>query len=107
PQPWIELDRKKPPEVPYLATKMAVLQRMSLLGDITPEEQRTLAELVAESKKPRQPKLGEEFKLGDFTYTVKKVTTFSAIGSGFAEKRASDGARFVVVEYTIRNDGKT
>ena len=52
----------------------------------------------------RQPKLGEDFRLGDFTYNVKRVTSSTTIGSGFAKKRASEGARFVVVEYTILNE---
>lgn len=58
-------------------------------------------------KKPRQPKLGEAFKLGDFTYTVKDVTSFTSVGTGLAEKHASEGARFVVVEFTIQNDTKS
>jgi hypothetical protein len=52
----------------------------------------------------RQPALGEDFQLGDFTYNVKRVTSSTTIGSGFAKKRASEGALFVVVEYTILNE---
>jgi len=55
-----------------------------------------------ESKK--QPGLDEDFQLGDFTYNVKRVTSYATIGSGFAKKRASEGALFVVVEYTILNE---
>lgn len=62
---------------------------------------------AAPTSAPRQPQLGEEFRLGDFTYAVKKVSTSTSVGDGYAAKRASPGAVFVVVEYSIRNDGKS
>lgn len=54
--------------------------------------------------KVREPGLGEEFKLGSFTYTVKNVQLAGAVGSGFSRKSASEGAMFVLVNFTIRND---
>lgn len=100
---WPE-SRDKPPLRPWLVNERAALERLALLGPLSSTEDARLAALVDEAKRPRQPRLDEEFKLGEFTYKVKQVTTYTAIGSGYAEKRASEGARFVVVEFTIRND---
>ncbi|MGH7286096.1 MAG: DUF4352 domain-containing protein [Polyangiaceae bacterium] len=91
----------KPPVRPYLSTELGALQWLALLTTLTPDESARLSALQALAK---QPRLGQAFKLGDFTYTVKNVTLYTAVGTGLAEKKASDGARFVVVDFTIRND---
>lgn len=64
-------------------------------------------ETVAEKPpaKARQPKLGEAFRLGDFTYVIKDVKVMDEVGKGYGKKAASDGAAFVVVQFTIQNEG--
>jgi hypothetical protein len=101
PVPWFNLNQDTAPERPWLVSERAALERLALLGPLTSEENARHAALV-EAKK--QPKLGMDFKLGNFTYNVKGVTSYRSIGSGFTKKRASEGALFVVVEYTILND---
>ena len=102
PAPWGDVGDKNPPARPYLVNELDALNWLALLTNLSPDEEARRAALVQQAK---QPKLGQAFKLGDFTYTVKGVTTYAAIGTAFAEKRASDGARFVVVTYAIRNEG--
>lgn len=92
---------EKPPLRPYLATELGALHWLDLLTTLTPTES---ARLTALENLAKQPRLGQDFKLGDFTYNVKKVTVSSSVGSGLAAKRATDGAQFVVVDFTIRND---
>lgn len=51
--------------------------------------------------------MGQEFKLGDFTYKVSKAFAVGGIERHFQSAlRPAEGAVFVVVEYSIRNDGK-
>lgn len=45
------------------------------------------------------------FVLGDFRYRIGAVQIVSHVGRGYSRKPASDGARFVVVSYTIENMG--
>lgn len=90
---------------PWLVYEVPALERLAILTKLTPEEDARLSFLRAEAKKPRQPKLGEEFRLGGFTYSVKSVDVAESVGTGFAKKNASDGARFVLVHFIIRNDG--
>jgi hypothetical protein len=56
------------------------------------------------AKKPQQPKLGDEFTLGDFTYWVKSIEVVNAVGSEIVHKEASEGAKFVLVHFAIRNN---
>jgi len=102
PTQWGSVNSTHPPDRPYLVYEADALNWLSLLAPLTPDE---TARLTALSEAAKQPKLGQPLRLGDFTYNVKKVTSYSAIGTGIAEKAASEGARFVVVEYTIRNEG--
>lgn len=52
--------------------------------------------------------MGEGFSLGNFTYTITKAFAVGGIERHFqATLRPAEGAVFVVVEYTIRNDGKS
>lgn len=69
---------------------------------VTPTE-----ESVAEKPPPkaRQPKFGEAFRLGDFTYSVTNVKVMDEVGKGYGKKTASEGAAFVVVQFTIQNEG--
>ena len=97
---WAPWAGKEPPLRPWLVAEKDALERLSLFG-LTVEEKARHAAIIEEEKRP---KLGQDFKLGDFTYNVKGVTSDIAVGNGFAEKRASEGARFVVVEYTIVNE---
>jgi hypothetical protein len=47
--------------------------------------------------------LGDEFQLGDYKYRIGSVVDRSAIGNQFTSERASDGATFVIVTYSIEN----
>jgi predicted SnoaL-like aldol condensation-catalyzing enzyme len=72
------------------------------------QAQREQADAEREAKRAaanRQVNVGEEFKLGKFTYLIKEIWSASTVGSGYAGKTASDGAVFVVVRFSIRNDG--
>lgn len=87
---------------PWMVFERDALKRLALFGELRPDETARLEKLEELAK---QPKLRQDFKLGEFTYNVQGVETTSAVGSGMAKKRASEGARFVVVNFTIRNDG--
>ena len=104
PIPWAGSPKDKPALRPWLVDETAALERITLLTPLTAEEQARVTWLIEEAKKT---KLNEEFRLGEYTYNIKRVVTDIAIGSGYAEKRATEGARFVMVEFTIRNDSKT
>lgn len=101
---WSAWSGKDAPARPWLVDEGAALERLAILGSLTPDEVARAAFLKAEAKKPRQPKLGEEFKLGDFTYAVKDVEVVDSVGSGFGKKKASEGAQFVLVHFAMRND---
>ena len=102
---WSAWSGKEPPPRPWLVDEGAALDRLALFGKLAPEEAARVAFLKAEAKKPKQPKLGEDFKLGSFTYSVKSVEVVDEAGSGFAKKKPSEGAQFVLVHFTIRNEG--
>ncbi|HWU87613.1 MAG TPA: DUF4352 domain-containing protein [Kofleriaceae bacterium] len=95
---------KGPAPRPWLVDEGAALDRLALITKLTAEEAARAVFLKEEAKKPRQPELGEEFKLGDYTYIVKSVNVVDTVGTGFAAKRADEGAAFVLVLYSIRND---
>jgi hypothetical protein len=97
---WME--QGEPALRPYLVDERAALERLALLTPLAVDEEGRLAELL----KPREPRLGEPFRLGAYTYTVKDVTTYSALGTGFGLKKASEGASFLVVAYALRNEGR-
>lgn len=102
---WGEFAPKdKAPLRPWLVDERAALERLGLVATLTGEEQARLSSLVAEAAKPKAPRLGEDFKLGDFTYNVKSVDIVDSVGSGAAAKHASEDALFLLVKYTIRND---
>ncbi len=98
---WMELSEREKSNRLWLVDELAALQRLSLFGPLTSEEAKRLKAIVEEEKKPT---LKKDFKLGDFTYNVKSVSIETSVGNGYAEKQASEDARFLVVEYTIRND---
>jgi hypothetical protein len=103
---WQEAaDPAKPPPRPWLVSEASALERLAALTSLTPEEQARNTWLTEEAKKPRQPRLNQDFQLGSFTYNVKSVEVAESVGSGFAAKRAEEGVRFVLVKYAIRNDG--
>lgn len=69
------------------------------------------ASVAKPPQKPQAPPeklytLNEPFKLGDFLYNVKKVTARRSVGNQFMREKASEGAIFLIVEYTIENQGK-
>jgi hypothetical protein len=49
-------------------------------------------------------KIGQEFKLGDYTYRITNFTLTSTVGNEFSREVAEEGEKFVVVSFTIRND---
>ncbi len=100
PIPW-GADETEHPARPYLVFELDALNWLALLAPLTADEKARQAALVEQA---RQPKLGQDFKLGDFTYNVKSVQVVDAVGNGFAAKRASEGAEFVLVKYVIQND---
>jgi hypothetical protein len=51
-------------------------------------------------------KLGETFQLGEFSYMVTEVKTAKNLGNQFMKEEAGEGATFLIVYFTIRNDGK-
>jgi hypothetical protein len=52
-------------------------------------------------------KMGQEFRQGDFSYKILKALAGQALTRSFQKPlRAAEGADFVVIYYTIRNDGK-
>jgi hypothetical protein len=53
---------------------------------------------------PKVLTIGDSFELGDFRYRIDRVSHGSKIGQGFAQKRASAGAIYVWVVFSIRND---
>jgi len=53
-----------------------------------------------------QYKMGQPFTLGDYTYTVTKFEAKWKIGSKYHNKEAEEGAKFIVVYYSIRNNTK-
>jgi hypothetical protein len=55
---------------------------------------------------PARVEVGTEFTLGDYSYTVDSVAVKSKIGRGYGKKKASKGAAFVIIEYSIKNLGK-
>jgi len=49
-------------------------------------------------------KIGQEFKLGDYTYRITNFTLTSRVGNEFSREVAAEGEQFVIVYFTIRND---
>lgn len=63
-------------------------------------------EVVAEKPAAAPTKMGEKIQLGKFAYVVSKVSKARSVGNDFVNAKASDGAVFLVVDYTIENLGK-
>lgn len=60
---------------------------------------------VAASQKEEAPiELGKEFRLGDFTYQIVNYTGKEQIGDRYTGATASNGAIFLIVYYTIKNE---
>lgn len=62
---------------------------------------------IAPEKQPtpeNQRAIGEEFTLGDYTYRITGYSVTSRVGSGYSQDTAEAGAKFVLVNFTIRND---
>ncbi len=69
-------------------------------------ETRTSTETPKREAKPEY-RIGKTFRLGNFAYTVEKIDAMKMIGNNqFTRTKASEGATFLVVEYTIKNLGK-
>lgn len=54
----------------------------------------------------RNKTIGQRFVLGDFAYVVDGIDGGTSIGKGYGKKAASDGAAFLIVDFTIENLGK-
>ncbi|MFB6350827.1 MAG: DUF4352 domain-containing protein [Bradymonadaceae bacterium] len=50
--------------------------------------------------------VGESFRLGDFSYAVNKVEVTDEVGNQVVSESAGSGAKFLIVWFTIRNEGK-
>jgi hypothetical protein len=88
--------RNAPPAAPVTATATATA---------APTEERAVAAKPAPPVK-KQPGLGEPFTLGEFQYVIKNVEASDSVGKSFSRKKAGPGATYVIVRYSIRNDGK-
>lgn len=74
------------------------------LGDSNRSNRRSKAEHAANTNKPKSDYLiGQEFVLGDYKYVIKGFKTYRQIGR-FLTARASKGALFLVISYTIENN---
>lgn len=49
--------------------------------------------------------LGETFTLGKFSYVIRKAEMRRSVGNEFVKERAPSGATFLLLHYSIRNDG--
>ncbi len=49
--------------------------------------------------------LNEPFAVGDFSYVVRSVSRFNKIGRGPLARTASEGAKFVIVDFDETNNG--
>ena len=69
-------------------------------------ERETITSVTMPSPTPaaNRYKIGEQFKLGDYTYKVIKIVTASRLGNQFVREVAGQDEKFVVVYFTIRND---
>ena len=56
---------------------------------------------------PATVKVGTEFKLGDYAYTIDEVSVASRIGKGYGKKKATKGAMFVYDEKVTPSPGQT
>ncbi|PIO01715.1 hypothetical protein COX86_00160 [Candidatus Micrarchaeota archaeon CG_4_10_14_0_2_um_filter_60_11] len=50
--------------------------------------------------------IGTPFKLGDLEITVKNVRQKTTVGSGYFVENAREGAKYVVFDAEVKNDGK-
>lgn len=50
-------------------------------------------------------RLGESFRVGDFTYLIERVERREVIGNALHSEQAGAGAVFLVVHYRVRNEG--
>ena len=66
----------------------------------------TLTVNAKDAAEQEQYKVGQPFTLGDYTYTVTKFEAKRKIGSKYHNKEAEEGAKFMVVYYSIRNNTK-
>jgi Domain of unknown function (DUF4352)/Superinfection immunity protein len=64
----------------------------------------TTPEMKPTGASENQRKIGEEFQLGDYTYRITGFRVTSKVGSGYSQESAEQGAKFVLVNFTIRND---
>jgi hypothetical protein len=48
----------------------------------------------------------QAFQLGDRTYKITRVHSMKSVGPEFGREKASEGARFILVHFFVRNDGK-
>lgn len=63
------------------------------------------AQSVANRGDQRAAAIGQPTAIGDAVITIVSVETTDAVGSQYVRERASQGATYVVVNYTLRNNG--
>lgn len=88
----------EPKDRPYLVSEEAAMKWLALLTPLTPDEQARLAFL-------RLPAAGTPLRIGELVYVVESVRVADRVGQGFAVEKAPAGVAFVVVNYTIENQG--
>ncbi len=74
----------------------------SLLGDPDGSPTRTASSSSAAPETIYA--IGDTVNSGDFSISVKSVTTRSRVGSSFVEEVAGNGGIFIVVEFSYRNE---
>lgn len=63
-------------------------------------------EQASEAPRDDLKKMGEEFKIGDFSFNIVKAVAAGGITRSYEQPlKAAAGAVFVIVDYVIRNDG--
>ena len=98
PLPWAGAREDGTTPRPYLVDEEAALEWLARLTSLTADEQRRLERL-------KLPGFGDRFELGAFAYFVDRLEVTRRVGGRFVREDASDGARFVLVHYTLENLG--
>lgn len=89
-----------PPSAPVPSSGVRSVSMPSQVEEVGPAAQTT----PEEDTTPRGIGLGEEFRLGKFSYIIDDVRSERYIGNEFTNEIAPEGAIFVLVGFRIRNE---
>jgi hypothetical protein len=97
---WRGIPAGKAPAYPYLTSEKEALHRLSLLGELVPEETARMEALQ------RPVHLVDEIvPLGDFAYRIlPNLEFFSVLGNALVSETPNPGAVFLVVHYYVTNN---